>query len=250
MVIYKITNTVNNKVYVGKTKNVENRWKNHISNVGKTRRPLYDAMLHYGIDKFVMEVIETGTLQNIDELERFWIKKLNTVKGGYNLTEGGGGGDTFSNRNDVSKQITRNKLSSITKKLLSDPQYVKKLSDASKRLWNDPNWVSKQSENHRRAVSSLENKEKISKSMKEALKSPKLRKKWSDVKKGKNNNRWLGYTYVIEPNGNSTCYDTSTDAAKVLGVTAHTLRQHAINKTTFQRGKYVGWKFILSKDKQ
>ena len=107
---------------------------------------------------------------------------------------------------------------------------MKKLSDATSKLWKYPNYVSKQSENHRLAVSSLEYKENMSNKMKEVLKSPELLKKWSDVKKGKNNNRWRGYMYVIEPNGNVTRYDTSSIAGKTLEVNPHTLIQHAINK--------------------
>lgn len=247
MVIYKITNTVNNKIYVGKTKNVTQRWKNHTSNVGKLRRPLYDAMLHYGIDKFVMEIIDIGTPDNIDELEKFWIKELNSINEGYNLTEGGGGGDTFSNRTIASKNKTRRKLSQAAKLNMKNPEYVKKLSDATKKLWANTDYVNRVRINYLKAVSSESYKENHSKKMKEALKSPQLRKKWSDVKLGKNNNRWLGYMYVTDTNGNVTCYETSKSAAKHLQVTANTLIQHAKNNTTFQRGKYVGWKFALSK---
>ena len=88
----------------------------------------------------------------------------------------------------------------------------------------------------------------MSRKMKEVLISLELRKKWSDVKRGKLNNKWLGYMYVIEPNGKVVRYETAKEAASVMKTTAHVIRQFAKNNTTFQRGKYIGWRFILSKD--
>ena len=46
--IYKITNLINNKVYIGlTTETIEKRWKSHISCVGKVKRHLYYAMVSY-----------------------------------------------------------------------------------------------------------------------------------------------------------------------------------------------------------
>lgn len=248
--IYTITNKINGKIYIGKTKNLKDRWKNHCSNVGKKRRPLYDGMLHYGIDNFVMEVVDTTTEDKIDELEKNWIEKLDTINTGYNLTEGGTGGDTFSNRTTQSKNRTRKKLSDISKAYVSSPEYIEKLRNAGKRLWEDDDYVKRVKQNHLKAVSSDAYRQNHSKKMREALKSPEIRKKWSDVKKGKLNNRWLGYMYVIEPNGNITRYETSSDAAAKLKTGGQTIRDHAMNNTTFAQGKYAGWKFVLSKEEE
>lgn len=97
--IYKITNNVNGKIYIGKTEDVnpEKRWKEHLRDYKKERcakRPLYDAMNKYGIEHFNFEVIEET--DNAEERERYWIEKLRTYVGfkdcnGYNATLGGDG---------------------------------------------------------------------------------------------------------------------------------------------------------------
>lgn len=60
--IYKITNNINNKMYIEKTSNsIEKRFEEHIKDSKKERcekRPLYDAMNKYGIEHFTIEEIE------------------------------------------------------------------------------------------------------------------------------------------------------------------------------------------------
>jgi group I intron endonuclease len=98
MIIYKITNKVNGKIYVGQSKkSIEDRFQRHIKAARKKcNRYLYDAMNHYGYDNFIIEVIETDIeKEQIDEREQFWIKELSTLMpNGYNMTKGGGGGYT------------------------------------------------------------------------------------------------------------------------------------------------------------
>ena len=55
--IYKITNTINNKIYIGQTsKTIEERFKAHISKAKQhINRYLYDAMNHYGYENFIIE---------------------------------------------------------------------------------------------------------------------------------------------------------------------------------------------------
>lgn len=94
--IYIIKNKVNNKLYVGQTTNVEKRWKEHKYHGihdENTSIYLYNAMKKYGIDNFTIEVIEKDIpLDQINDKETYWIKKLNTLKpNGYNLTLGGEG---------------------------------------------------------------------------------------------------------------------------------------------------------------
>ena len=60
--IYKITNKINNKVYIGKTLGtIENRWKSHIRDSKRThceKRPLYSAFEKYGVENFIIEEVE------------------------------------------------------------------------------------------------------------------------------------------------------------------------------------------------
>ena len=93
--IYKITNLVNDKVYIGKTlKTAEERWKEHCREYKKERcekRPLYRAMNKYGIENFVYETIEECTVENINDREIYWIEYYGSFHYGYNATRGGDG---------------------------------------------------------------------------------------------------------------------------------------------------------------
>lgn len=94
--IYKITNTVNGKVYIGKTTaSVEDRWRWHKCAYSCKNRSyksaLYDAMKKYGKDKFVIEAIEECATKDLDDRERYWIAEYNSMRQGYNLTTGGDG---------------------------------------------------------------------------------------------------------------------------------------------------------------
>ena len=100
--IYCIRNTVNDKVYVGKTDiSVEARFKMHLKEYHKTRverRPIYDAMKKHGADKFYVELLEVVEYSNINELnerEVYWIAKLDTYHNGYNATMGGDGSTLY-----------------------------------------------------------------------------------------------------------------------------------------------------------
>jgi group I intron endonuclease len=90
--IYIITNNENGKKYVGQTwYDVEYRFNKHKKQ--KKCVKLARAMKKYGVDKFsVMSVDNAKTQEELDLLERFYIEKFNTVKFGYNCTNGGLGG--------------------------------------------------------------------------------------------------------------------------------------------------------------
>lgn len=96
--IYKITNLINNKIYVGQTRfTINKRFQQHIYQAGKRQHsfPLYRAMQKYGVENFIIEPLEEiqdETLLN--EREIYWIKKLDSyIKNnkGYNSTYGGEG---------------------------------------------------------------------------------------------------------------------------------------------------------------
>ena len=95
--IYKITNRLNWKIYVGQTKNkIERRFIQHFY----SKSPLGQAMRECGIENFTIEIIEECENQEqANERERFWIKVLKCkVPNGYNRANGGGGYE-YRNRN-------------------------------------------------------------------------------------------------------------------------------------------------------
>lgn len=102
--IYKITNTINNKSYIGQTaKTIEGRWNEHIKESHRPHcehRPLYQAMAKYGIDAFIIEEVEQVDDSLLSEREMFYIQQYRTYIGfsdcnGYNATLGGDFKTTF-----------------------------------------------------------------------------------------------------------------------------------------------------------
>ena len=93
--IYKITNDINNKIYVGKTLSpIEERFKQHKADSERKKmehRPLYSAMRKYGLDHFSIEKIEEVPLENLSDREIYWINTLDSYHNGYNATLGGDG---------------------------------------------------------------------------------------------------------------------------------------------------------------
>lgn len=88
--IYKITNKVNNKSYIGQTRyTVEFRWRQHIHKKDNTY--FHNALHKYGIENFTVETLEECEANLLNEREIFYIAKYNTFKEGYNLTIGGDG---------------------------------------------------------------------------------------------------------------------------------------------------------------
>lgn len=99
--IYKITNKVNGKIYIGKTcRNIAIRWREHCSKSNQQDKYyLHNAIHKYGKDNFIIEVIDSTEDENIiNDLEKKWIKYYNSQdrKYGYNLTEGGDGNLHYS----------------------------------------------------------------------------------------------------------------------------------------------------------
>lgn len=93
MGIYKITNLNDEKCYVGQSRDIAARWKQHIKRgVGAetpTRNKLYPAMLSIGVENFTFEIIEECTATELNEREKYWINYFQSKEYGYNVTAGG-----------------------------------------------------------------------------------------------------------------------------------------------------------------
>lgn len=91
--IYKITNTLNDKVYIGQTiKTVQKRFTQHKNNSNKeyfSQIVLYKAFNKYGIENFICEEIEEVPNEKLDEREKYWIEYYDSYFNGYNSTLGG-----------------------------------------------------------------------------------------------------------------------------------------------------------------
>lgn len=93
--IYKITNKVNQKIYIGKTsKTVAERWNEHLMQyncIRNEKRPLYSAMRKYGVENFIIDIVEECSYEIENEREIYWIAYYNSYHNGYNATHGGDG---------------------------------------------------------------------------------------------------------------------------------------------------------------
>jgi group I intron endonuclease len=90
--IYLITNILNEKAYVGQTKNgVEFRWSQHLMRTKRRNDALASAIRKYGASAFDRQSLATASSQSeLDNLEKVWIILLQTrAPQGYNLTSGG-----------------------------------------------------------------------------------------------------------------------------------------------------------------
>ena len=94
--IYKVINSINNKVYIGQTtRTIPIRWSEHVrysanKNLNYTSE-LYYAIQKYGAESFVVEQIEECNDNMLDEREQYWIDKYDSCNNGYNITRGGQG---------------------------------------------------------------------------------------------------------------------------------------------------------------
>lgn len=100
-VVYKITNNINNYIYIGITNNFKRRMREHKNNVEninyKYKSKLYNAMRKYGVENFSSEIIEVvNNREELEEREKYWISFYNSTDAniGYNITKGGTGGQT------------------------------------------------------------------------------------------------------------------------------------------------------------
>lgn len=93
MIIYKTTNLINGKFYIGKDE------KNNSKYLG-SGKILKSTIKKYGLENFKKEVIEICTnRKQLNDREKYWIQQLSATTLGYNITEGGtGGGITKHNK--------------------------------------------------------------------------------------------------------------------------------------------------------
>lgn len=114
--IYKITNHINSKIYVGKTLHtIEQRLAEHksfASHGGDVA--LSRAIRKYGENNFTTELLDTAnSVEESNQKEAFYIKKLNSSNRniGYNLTKGGDGGDTYCMKTEKELNKIKEKIS-------------------------------------------------------------------------------------------------------------------------------------------
>lgn len=100
--IYKITNLINNKIYIGQAKDLRIRIRTHekydtpekfngsISFENEKQMPIHQAIMKYHLENFKIEIIEKCSISELNSKEQYWIAYYDCIAPkGYNLTKGG-----------------------------------------------------------------------------------------------------------------------------------------------------------------
>ena len=160
--IYKITNKINGKFYIGLSVDIKRRFSEHKSpcRFQKTKTPIARAIKKYGLTNFSFDIIELVECKSkLCEREVFWINKM---KPEYNLTSGGDGVRDYVVSEEV-KEILR---------------------EYGKKQWNSLTEVEKQ----KRILNNLKGQPKghiVSESTRNKLRECNLGKKMSEETKNK-----------------------------------------------------------------
>lgn len=112
--IYCITNTANNKKYIGQSRNIEKRWRGHIGDLNRNKHSnshMQNAWNTYGAQSFSFVIVEICDRDELTDREKYWMDYYNTLDRdlGYNLREAG---DTSK----VCSEGERNNSAKITEK--------------------------------------------------------------------------------------------------------------------------------------
>jgi group I intron endonuclease len=141
--IYKIVNLSNNKIYVGQAVSHilnhkkyrpyghEGRFRCHISEAFSTKKNqshyLNNAIRKYGVEDFVVELIEYCEIDDADERETHYIKEFNSLyPNGYNLKNGG---KVFTHSNESKKRVSNGVLNYYKDKKFNKFKDIKQIDD-------------------------------------------------------------------------------------------------------------------------
>jgi len=139
--IYKITNIITKKCYIGETKksNPYLRWNEHKRKIeqGIGCPALQDAVKKYGINNFKFEVLIICFDEDRYKFEMEYIKKFNSVSpNGYNLTIGGEGGGFYGKKH--SQETIKNISEKMKQKYINNPELKIQISIKQKEVMNKP----------------------------------------------------------------------------------------------------------------
>lgn len=190
MIIYKTTNLVNGKIYIGQDKYNNPRYLGS----GKI---LHLAIKKYGTENFIKEIIEEcESKEHLNEREMYWINFHNSTDRniGYNIALGGDGGDTISNHPD--KDLIKQKHSEWMQE--NNPTRGRKKTEDEIERWKESyvgNYRGKNNPNFGRKMSKS-SKDKMSKARKQWWDNltdderTEFGKKISEANTGKPGNKW------------------------------------------------------------
>lgn len=114
--IYCIKNKTNGKRYIGKSIDIQERWKTHkmqLRNGNHVNPYLQRSWDKYGSDSFEFSILEECSDEILNEREKYWIELYDSFSDGFNLTRGGDGGNTIAGYTEEEMQRYREKKHKI-----------------------------------------------------------------------------------------------------------------------------------------
>lgn len=158
--IYKVTNLINGKSYIGQSINIEGRFKSH--KLGKrSSKYLQKEIKQYGLENFKFEILEECLEKDLDKRETYWISYYNSYSAnGYNKTNGGKGSPGLVHTLESRRKIKENhaivkghKASEETKEKLRQANIGTKNPMYGKIPWNKGKKFGPLSEKRRAEIS-------------------------------------------------------------------------------------------------
>lgn len=246
--IYKITNVINGKVYIGQSINIEQRWVQHKNN--PCNQHIKNAYTKYGISNFKFEIIQEIFEINkklLNELEIFYIEQYNSRNHDFGYNACVGGDSRAGRKMNIEERLMRGlsqkgkKMSENAKKRISDWQKGKIVKESTKE---------KLREIAKRQFSTIESRQAVKERTKMQMLSIEMRKKIGDKSK---------QFYSIQENRNhqmdmkrhkmrpikcietSIVYESIRDAHRKTGAQRCSLKSACINN-----GTAIGfhWEFV------
>lgn len=124
--VYKITNIVNNKCYIGQSIHPEQRFLEHIRKSSNSNEKIKRAVNKYGKENFILEILYYG--ENYNQKEKEYIIKFNSIKEGYNIANGGEEPPLHSGETHHKAKLTQKDVDEIVEMLLNHQSFTQILN--------------------------------------------------------------------------------------------------------------------------
>lgn len=162
--IYKITNLVNGKFYIGQSTHIKQRFKEHRDSINRKpddprgQGPLYDDMRKYGLENFTFEILEECPIEKLDEREEYYIALYDAVNKGYNRCKTA---VTLRDEEVKAKIFSEERIEQMrqhksewNKQKWKEPEYrkqqIERIREMQKKRLEDPTYRQKKAEDLRK----------------------------------------------------------------------------------------------------